>query len=68
MIARVRGGPTEGKPLVERVEKILYDPNRSAKIALVMSGETKRYIIATQNMNAGDLINSSRVLSKTPGR
>lgn len=68
MIAWTRGGPTEGEPLVERVNKILYDPNRSGRIALVANGEHKRYVLATQNMKAGDLIKSSRVISKTPVR
>ena len=68
MIDWVRGGPTQGTPLQERVDRILYDPNRSARIALVASGEHKRYVIATQNMKAGDIIKSSQVLSKTAGR
>jgi len=67
MIDWVRGGPTQGPPLLEKIDKIMYDPNRSARIALVAAGENKRYIIATQNMKAGDIIKSSQVLSKTAG-
>ena len=67
MIDWVRGGPTEGPPMIEKVDRIMEDPNRSGRIALVASGERKRWIIATQNMKPGDLIKSSRVLSKAPG-
>lgn len=63
MIDWIRGGPSEGEPLVEKVHRILYDPNRSARIALVASAEHKRYIIATQNMKPGDLIKSSKELT-----
>lgn len=35
-------------------------PNRSARIALVASGDKQRYLIATQNMKPGDLIRSTR--------
>lgn len=68
MIDWVRGGPTQGPPLLEKIDKIMYDPNRSARIALVATAEKKRYIVATQNMKAGDIIKSSQVLSKTAGK
>ena len=68
MIDWVRGGSTDGEPLVEKVDKIMFDPNRSGRIALVAAGERKRYILATQNMKPGDLITSSRMLTKTAGR
>ncbi|KAI0211332.1 39S ribosomal protein L2, mitochondrial [Lamellibrachia satsuma] len=68
MIDWVRGGPTQGPPLLEKIDKIMYDPNRSARIALVATAEKKRYIVATQNMKAGDIIKSSQVLSKTAVR
>ena len=44
------------KPKVERLE---YDPNRTANIALVLyeDGE-RRYIVAPENLNVGDLIES----------
>jgi len=54
--------------LLEKVDSILYDPNRSARIALVAGGEKKRYVIATQNMKAGDIIRSSSKLTKTAVR
>lgn len=48
-----------GKHIVERIE---YDPNRSAHLALVESVETKgkSYIIAAEGMRAGDTIESFR--------
>lgn len=48
-----------GKHIVERIE---YDPNRSAHLALVMNvkSERKSYIIAADGMRAGDTIESFR--------
>ncbi|KAK5134968.1 hypothetical protein LTR08_005920 [Meristemomyces frigidus] len=48
---------TPGKHLVERIE---YDPNRSAHLALVESVKTKEksYIIASEGMRAGDTVES----------
>lgn len=48
-----------GKHLVERIE---YDPNRSAHLALVENLATNRksYIIAAEGMRAGDTIESFR--------
>ena len=67
MIDWVRGGSTEGANKVEKVDRIQHDPNRSGKIALVAGGERKRWILATQHMKAGDLIQSSQQVLKTPG-
>ncbi|KAK4634784.1 54S ribosomal protein RML2, mitochondrial [Fulvia fulva] len=49
-----------GKHLVERIE---YDPNRSAHLALVESVKTKKksYIIAAEGMRAGDAVESFRL-------
>ena len=46
-----------GKHLVERIE---YDPNRSAHLALIESVKTKEksYIIASEGMRAGDTVES----------
>lgn len=46
-----------GKHTVERIE---YDPNRSAHLALIESvkTKTKSYIIASEGMRAGDVIES----------
>ena len=62
-----RTGPKSGPPLVERVLRIQYDPHRSADIALVGSGNHKRYILATENMKAGDLIKTSGEIPDVPG-
>ncbi|GAB1609801.1 39S ribosomal protein L2, mitochondrial-like [Argonauta hians] len=60
MIDFKKDGPRSGPPLVEAVKCIRYDPCRSADIAVVASGEHKRFIIASQNMKVGDLIKTSR--------
>jgi len=51
-----------------RVERIEYDPNRSAHIALVLyiDGE-RRYIIAPKGIRAGDEIQSGRDAAIKPG-
>jgi large subunit ribosomal protein L2 len=51
-----------------RVERIEYDPNRSAHIALVLyiDGE-RRYIIAPKGIHAGDEVLSGRDASIKPG-
>jgi ribosomal protein L2 len=48
-----------GKHLVERIE---YDPNRSAHLALLENIKTKKksYIIAAEGMRAGDVVESFR--------
>jgi len=56
----------QGKVLTEKIEKIMSDPNRSARIALVASGEHKRYIIATDNMQEGDPVKSTQIVSRSP--
>jgi len=52
---RINAGP-------HTVERIEYDPNRSAHLALVTRTETgeKSYIIAAEGMRAGDVIESFR--------
>ena len=47
---------------LHKVERIEYDPNRSAHLALVISEETgaKSYIIAAEGMRAGDEVESFR--------
>jgi len=46
----------EDKPTVERVFKVRQDPLRSAKIALVCREDKARWIIASENMEIGQLI------------
>jgi len=60
--------PKGSPPLVEKVDQILDDPLRTAKIALVMSGDQKRYLLATVNMKPGDLIKSSSEIPRMPVR
>ncbi|XP_005389810.1 PREDICTED: 39S ribosomal protein L2, mitochondrial isoform X1 [Chinchilla lanigera] len=50
------------EPFEEKVVRVRYDPCRSADIALVAGGSRKRWIIATENMQAGDVIlNSNKI-------
>jgi len=44
-----------------KVERLEYDPNRSAHIALVLYADgDRRYVIATRNMRAGDVLLSGQ--------
>ncbi|XP_030627819.1 large ribosomal subunit protein uL2m isoform X1 [Chanos chanos] len=55
----------KGQPTFEeRVVEVRYDPCRSADIALVAGGNRKRWIIATETMQAGDLIKTSGVIGR----
>lgn len=63
----VRDGPEEGPPKEERVLEVMFDAHRSAKIALVGSGDELKYIIASERMRAGDLIRTSRYIPMSPG-
>jgi len=57
----------QGGVLIEKIDKIISDPNRSARIALVASGDHKRYIIATDSMQQGDSVKSTQLVSRSPG-
>ncbi|KAM4591430.1 large ribosomal subunit protein uL2m isoform 1-T2 [Odontesthes bonariensis] len=62
---RLRYEPNkDGQPFEERVVEVRYDPCRSADIALVAGGSRKRWIIATENMQAGNLIKTSGVIGR----
>jgi len=70
MIDHVRGGPynvneTEREELVKEIK---FDAVRSAYIALVAHDAHKRWIIATDKMKEGDIVKSTRFLSRTPVR
>lgn len=52
------------KPFEEKVVEVRYDPCRSADIALVAGGKRKRWIIATENMQVGDVIKTSGVIGR----
>ena len=61
------GGPEDGPPMEEKVLDIKYDPNRTADIALVAGGNHKRYILATANMEIGDIIRTSAHIGRMTG-
>src|SRR5210317_2507051 len=51
-----------------RVERIEYDPNRTAHIALVLYADgERRYIIAPKSLRAGDQVVSGREAAIKPG-
>ncbi|XP_026493098.1 large ribosomal subunit protein uL2m [Vanessa tameamea] len=63
-----RDGPTEGPPQEEKVIQILECGCRTAHVALVAVGDKLKYILATENMKAGDIIKTSRHLPRIPVR
>ncbi|XP_041044079.1 39S ribosomal protein L2, mitochondrial [Carcharodon carcharias] len=54
----------EGEPFEEKVVQIRYDPCRSADIALLAGSSRKRWIIATENMEAGDIVKTSGLIGR----
>lgn len=54
--------------ILGRVERLEYDPNRTAHIALVcyVDGE-RRYVLAAKGMKAGDVVQSGRDAPIKPG-
>ncbi|KAM3863370.1 large ribosomal subunit protein uL2m isoform 4-T4 [Diretmus argenteus] len=54
----------DGRAFDEKVVEVRYDPCRSADIALVAGGNRKRWLIATENMQVGDLIKTSGVIGR----
>lgn len=67
MIDFTRNAISETDPLVEKVVAVRYDPLRSADIALVASGNHKRWIIAGEHMKAGNIIKSFAEIPTLPG-
>lgn len=67
MVDTKRIGPKTGEPLIERVCDVLKDSIRSANIAVVAGGNRKRYILASESMQIGDLIKTSGKLTDMPG-
>ncbi|KAH9633562.1 hypothetical protein HF086_013239 [Spodoptera exigua] len=63
----LRDGPKEGPPQEEKVIQVMEDGCRTAHIALVAVGDKLKYILATENMKAGDIIKTSRELPRNPG-
>ncbi|VDL75917.1 unnamed protein product [Nippostrongylus brasiliensis] len=67
MIDYHKKGPTEpGKSYDERVLEVRRDPNRTSYIALVAGTEGKRWILATENMKAGDIISTTSFIGENP--
>lgn len=54
----------EGQAFDEKVVEVRYDPCRSADIALVAGSNRKRWIIATENMQVGDIIKTSGTIGR----
>ncbi|XP_069395405.1 large ribosomal subunit protein uL2m [Paralichthys olivaceus] len=54
----------EAQSFEEKVVEVRYDPCRSADIALVAGGNRKRWIVATENMQVGDVIKTSGAIGR----
>lgn len=64
-----RDGPSgEGEVQIEKVMEIIKCGCRTANVALVAVGDEMKYILATENMKAGDLIKTSRYIPRIPVR
>ncbi|KAJ8910353.1 hypothetical protein NQ315_004969 [Exocentrus adspersus] len=63
-----REGPSEGAPQIERVMKVIKDGCRTAFVALVAYNDKLKYILATENMKAGDIIRTSSYIPRIPVR
>lgn len=64
----VRDGPSDpDHPQLEKVVDIIFDGCRTPKVAVVAVGDELKYIIATENMKAGDIIRTSRHIPRIPG-
>jgi len=64
----VRDGPEDGPPQEEIVIDVIFDGCRTANIALVGVGDELKYILATENMQPGDVIRTSRHIPRIPVR
>jgi large subunit ribosomal protein L2 len=63
-----RDGPAEGPPQIEKVIEIIKCGCRTSDVALVAVGDKMKYILATENMKAGDLLKTSRFIPRIPVR
>ncbi|VDP08940.1 unnamed protein product [Soboliphyme baturini] len=61
-----RVGPTDGTFYDERVLEVRCDPIETAHVALVAGSRGRRWILATENMKAGDLIRTTCTIPKMP--
>uniref|UniRef100_A0A8R1XWA0 Ribosomal_L2_C domain-containing protein n=1 Tax=Onchocerca volvulus TaxID=6282 RepID=A0A8R1XWA0_ONCVO len=67
MIDFHRRGPKEPDATYdERVIEVRRDPNRTCLIALVAGWEGKRWILATENMKAGQIISTTCYIPESP--
>uniref|UniRef100_A0A914VLW8 Ribosomal protein L2 C-terminal domain-containing protein n=1 Tax=Plectus sambesii TaxID=2011161 RepID=A0A914VLW8_9BILA len=67
MIDNCRRGPSNfGAFYEERVLEVRRDPNRGPHIALVAGSKGKRWILATENMSAGQVIKTSQHIPDNP--
>ncbi|XP_038247430.1 39S ribosomal protein L2, mitochondrial-like [Dermochelys coriacea] len=58
------GPGAESGPYEEKVIQVQYDPCRWADIALVAGSKQKRWVIATENMQPGNLKTSGHISSR----
>jgi len=63
-----RVGPKDGPPQIEKVIQIIKDGCRTSFVALVAYEDKLKYILATENMKAGDLIKTSCHIPRIPVR
>lgn len=61
-----RGPEKEGESYDERVIEVRSDPNRTTYIALVAGFNGKRWILATENMKAGQIISTFGYIGSNP--
>ncbi|XP_069395168.1 large ribosomal subunit protein uL2m-like isoform X2 [Paralichthys olivaceus] len=57
----------EAQSFEEKVVEVRYDSCRSADIAMVAGGNRKRWIVATENMQVGDVIKTSGAIGRMAG-
>lgn len=61
-----RGSEKKGESYDERVIEVRSDPNRTVHIALVVGAKGKRWILATENMKAGQIISTFGYIGSNP--
>ena len=64
----IRKSNDDGSPKEERVLQLKYDPLRTPKLALVADSERKRWILATDKVEVGDIIRTFSDLPRNPIR
>jgi len=68
-VDHLRDGPeTPGEYFEEKVYELVDDHLYTAKLALVANGLKKRWIIATEGIQVGDIIRTTRELPRMPVR